>query len=550
MPAPSQAQTGGYHAWITRHPVQVLVLAALVTLVAGYLAWHLKLRTAFSELLPSKDPGVIALTNTSKRIGDMSLLLVGIHSPDKAANERYAEMVTEKLRALPGHVVSLATYNVRDVKDFFEKNKWLYVAEDDLESIRDRLRTEINKRKNPLFVSLGDDEPIDSMQKRIGKRNAMDDRFPGGLFSSVSGDYIWVAALPPGRPVRRARGRVALRRRPEDHRREPARVVPPADARPGLGAGRDRDRQPPGDRERHQDGDRVSCLLLVALSIGLYFRKLRAIFLTGVPAVIGAIMAFAVADLAFGYLTSSTAFLGSIILGNGINYAIVLMSRYEEQRARGDDPTLALARGAARLLARHAGGGDLGVGGLRVADGHQLPRLLPVRRHGRGRRDRLLGGDVHGAARDPDPARHPVGRRARRGSQVRAPLNLGPLARFVQRWSTPLVLVLTVGSIASAFGLRHFLQDPFEYDFRKLNAKLNTHRGGAGLRPQHRQALRAVAVADDRPRRLDRRGRADPRRRSASRTPTRARAPTSSARSRRSTICCRGRPTCRSASWR
>ena len=53
-------------------------------------------------------------------------------------------------------------------------------------------------------------------------------------------------------------------------------------------------------------------------------------------------MAFAVADLAFGYLTSSTAFLGSIILGNGINYAIVLMSRYEEQRAHGDDPTTAL----------------------------------------------------------------------------------------------------------------------------------------------------------------------------------------------------------------
>ena len=57
---------------------------------------------------------------------------------------------------------------------------------------------------------------------------------------------------------------------------------------------------------------------------------------------------------------------------------------------------------------------------------------------------------------------------------MRAPLNLGPLARFIQRWSTPLVLVLTVGSIVSAFGLRHFLQDPFEYDFRKLNAKLNT----------------------------------------------------------------------------
>ena len=51
----------------------------------------------------------------------------------------------------------------------------------------------------------------------------------------------------------------------------------------------------------------------------------------------GTVMAFAVAELAFGYVNSSTAFLGSIILGNGINYAIILMSRYQEQRAAGED---------------------------------------------------------------------------------------------------------------------------------------------------------------------------------------------------------------------
>ena len=64
-------------------------------------------------------------------------------------------------------------------------------------------------------------------------------------------------------------------------------------------------------------------------------------------------MAFAVAELAFGYLNSSTAFLGSIIIGNGINYAIVLMSRYEEHRARGDDPE----RGAALRAGRAPGAG-------------------------------------------------------------------------------------------------------------------------------------------------------------------------------------------------
>jgi vacuolar-type H+-ATPase subunit F/Vma7/low affinity Fe/Cu permease len=404
----------------------------------------------------------------------MSLLLVGIHSPDKAANERYAELVTQKLRALPGRVVSLATYNVRDVKDFFEKNKWLYVAEDDLESIRDRLRTEINKRKNPLFVSLGDDEPIDSMQKRIGKRNTMDDRFPGGLFASADGDYMWVAALPPGGLfVEHAGESLYAAAQQIIAQNPPATFHPQMRAEvAGPVATAIASRQAIENDIKAVTG---TCLLLVAVSIGLYFRKLRAIFLTGVPAVIGAVIAFAVAYLAFGYLTSSTAFLGSIILGNGINYAIVLMSRYEEQRARGDDPSLALrealhgcwrgtlvaaisasAAYASLMVTSFRGFYQFGVMGAVgaiacwVATFTVLPAILT----------RL---DITPRA----------GSRARTGSQVRAPLNLGPLARFTQRWSTQLVVVLTLGSIVSVFGLRHFIQDPFEYDFRKLNAKLN-----------------------------------------------------------------------------
>ena len=89
-------------------------------------------------------------------------------------------------------------------------------------------------------------------------------------------------------------------------------------------------------------------MVVVSSRSGFYFRRLRAIPLTGVPAAIGAAIAFAVAELAFGYLNASTAFLGSIIVGNGINYAIVLMSRYEEQRARGEDPERGALRGAWR----------------------------------------------------------------------------------------------------------------------------------------------------------------------------------------------------------
>ena len=156
MVPPSHSRISRYHGLLTRRPV-----AGPRRRRRHRRRWRpgspsrLKLKTSFTELLPSNDPGVVALARTQKRLGDLSLLLIGIRSPDHEANLRYAEALTQKLRALPPTVVNLATYHVRDVRAFFQQNKWLYVSEDDLESIRDRLRTEISKRKNPLLRVAG-----------------------------------------------------------------------------------------------------------------------------------------------------------------------------------------------------------------------------------------------------------------------------------------------------------------------------------------------------------------------------------------------------------
>jgi len=477
MVSPTHSRVSRYHAFIARRPVAVLVAAALITAGAAGLAIRLKLKTALSELLPSSDPGVVALTRTQKRLGDMSLLLVGIRSPDHEANLRYAEALTQKMRALPPSVLDIATYHVRDLREFFQKNKWLYASEDDLESIRDRLRTEISKKKNPLFVSLGDEEPIESMRKRMSGKNGLEDRFPGGVFTSqgAGGEYVWIAALPPGGLFVENAG-VALLNATNKLIAEdpPSRYHPDMKVEPGgpivttiL------------SREAvEHDIKWVTgiCLTLVALSIGFYFRRIRSIPLTGAPAVMGTLMAFAVADLSFGYLNSSTAFLGSIIIGNAINSAIVLMSRYEEHRARGSTAEEALGhalsgtwRGtlvasiaaavayASLLVTSFRGFSQFGVMGASgaifcwLATYSVLPAMLWWL-------DRPRPGKARQAASRPP----------------HAPLELGPLASFLRRRAGVVTAVFAGLAIVSVVGLRHFLKDPFEYDFRKLNAKLAT----------------------------------------------------------------------------
>ena len=227
------------------------------------------------------------------------------------------------------------------MRQFFQSNKWLYVSEDDLESIRDRLRNEISKRKNPLFVSLDDEEPVDQLQKRLEHKNGIEERFPGACSPARTGSTSGSPRCRPGGLFGGHAGEALY-----NAARQLIAEDPPSRYHPQMKA----ELSGPiatGIANRlaiEQDLAVVttSCVLIVVLSIGFYFRRLRAIPLTGIPAFIGAAMAFAVADLAFGYLNSSTAFLGSIIIGNGINYAIVFMSRYEEERARGRDPLEAL----------------------------------------------------------------------------------------------------------------------------------------------------------------------------------------------------------------
>ena len=441
-----------WHGWLTRHPVRVLVLSVVIGAVASGLAIRLKLKTSFAELLPSDDPGVVTLNKTQKRIGDLSLLLIGIRSPDHAANLRYADKLTERLRALPPTTVQLATYHVRDVRAFFEKNKWLYASEADLESIRDRLRTEISKRKNPLFISLGDDEPVEAIRQRMTGKNGLDERFPGGVFTSTGagGEYVWIAALPPGGLFAENAGEALYNTARKLIAEDPPAAYNPAMhvevAGPIVTAIANRDAV-----ERDIAWVTGICLTIVAISIGLYFRRWRAIPLTGVPAVMGTVMAFAVAELAFGYLNSSTAFLGTIIIGNGINYAIVLMSRYEEHRARGSDPEEAL-HFALRHVARHPGRGDrasaayaslmvtqfrgfsqFGVMGAAgslccwLATYSVLPAILV-----------LL-----------DPKERPAGDRV-----PHAPLEFGRLASFLRRYAAPVTLTFATLAVVAVVGLR------------------------------------------------------------------------------------------------
>jgi predicted RND superfamily exporter protein len=462
---------------VAGRPKLVLGLALVAALAAGAAASRLTLRTSLVELLPTRDPAVAALERTRSRVGDMNLLLVGIHSPDRAANLRYAAALAAHLRTLPPSVCELAASDLHDLRDFFQRNRWLYVSEEHLEDVRDGLRKAILKRKNPLVIDFADDglSPKDailaSLRGDAERAGALEKRFPGGDF--VQGDYAWVAALPPGGLLVENAGQGLL-----DAVRAFVAATPPSSFHPQMTVA------PAGPvmatlRNRAAvEHDIVSvtlaCIVIIGLSIGVYFRSLRALPLVVAPALVGTLVAFAAAELAFGALNSSTAFLGSIILGNGINYAIVLLAAFRERRRAGAAPreavvaatedvwrsTLAASLAAAAAYASLAFTGFRGfsqfgvmgaVGSLAcwAATFLVLPALLA-----------RFGGATA-------PARPRAGR-------------LGGLPALVRRHPGVLLAGTAALTLVAALGLGHFAHDPFEYDFRKLSTSED-------LDPGHRQ---------------------------------------------------------------
>jgi predicted RND superfamily exporter protein len=79
----------------------------------------------------------------------------------------------------------------------------------------------------------------------------------------------------------------------------------------------------------------VLVLVLELAVLWWYFRRLAAVAALLATLAVGCAVTFGLTQLLVGYLNANTAFLGGIVLGNGINPTIVLLARYLEERRRG-----------------------------------------------------------------------------------------------------------------------------------------------------------------------------------------------------------------------
>ena len=451
-----------------RHHARWILLGALALFgLSSYLATKLELRTDFAELLPSSDPAVIELRRVQELMPGFAALVVAIDSPSKEANVRFAAAMAAGLEKLPKDVVSMVAWNLRAERAFFEANRWLFPSVEDLERIRDLFQDKLDRAKNPMLVDLSDDDgaSLEDLKKKYqGQADSLGiSKLPDGVFASEDGKFVAVLAIPPKGLFAQHAG--------ERLRDEVVRLraeLDPKKYHPQMNVGFSGDVMTQIEERAALENDLIwatsICIGLVILAVMLFYGRIAAVFYMSLPMAVGTLMAFAVAKLVYGYLNSSTAFLGSIIAGGGINFAIILLARYEEERRSGVVAEVALVRAVAAtwratataslaasisyaslIVTRFRGFSQFGVIGgsgmvfCWVATMTVLPAMLWA------------------FDRKPRPKRPP-----------QKHFFIDPAARLVTRHPGALLSLGAVITMAALYFLPGYIADPFEYDFRNL----------------------------------------------------------------------------------
>jgi hypothetical protein len=501
-----------------RHALLVLGLALGVLGVTWYFALQVlsNPHTDLRELLPRDSPGLQAFEHQLGRVGGGATLIVIAESPSRRDNERFVDdldarlktMATEAKTAGGPQLIAYLESGSRDVHRFFEDNKWLYADQKDLEEAYDTIDRQIAIRSGLVEDLGGEVSPpaappgagsapapakkpalgLDSYRDRWKAKAREHDDFPSGYFETEDGTMIGLRIVSSTTGMGDAGGDTLLGRI--------QRLV--ADMKPTsyqqdmkVGFAGDIPNAAAEKESIVSEAVWASGIAFVLILAGVvwFYRSPWSLVVIALPALLGVGAAYAFAYFRFGYVNTTGMFLGAIILGNGINYPIVLLSRYREFRARGQAPADARREAVQNALRAELVGAcvaSIAYGSLTVTSFRGfnqfgwigfvgmllvwvsmipcVPALLVIIEWIQARLPRWL--------RDPEISTDATG-------QVRA----GPLLRLVatatERAPWAVLAAATLVTALAAWQLPGFLRDPWEYNFDHLGSR-GSKQGGPG----------------------------------------------------------------------
>ena len=146
------------------HPFWVLGIAILFAAVMGSFAIQLKIDTDLANLLPKKNPHVLALEDLQDTVGGETAMEVAVKSSSFEDNKHFIEdLIRESLKLYDSEAdrYFFKRAQFRKETEFLENNALYFATPNELEDIKSYLREEIQTAKedaNPFLVNFDDEE--------------------------------------------------------------------------------------------------------------------------------------------------------------------------------------------------------------------------------------------------------------------------------------------------------------------------------------------------------------------------------------------------------
>ncbi len=481
----------GFVRWTLRHG-RTLWLVALVLAVPAVwrTAWlYAHLKSDLDELLPPSAPSVVALQELRARMPGMQYLGVLVEAKDPKnlpAAERLLDDLAARVRTYPPDLVRAARTGVARERAFVKKHAPLYLELDYLKTIQERVQTRKDfEAAHAMGASLDDDEkppPVDfkDIEDKYRGRDESVGRFPNDRFTDPAHATTLLLVEVGGYELGSSKAHRLLDRVKADL----AALGGPDRYAPGMRLGYTGDVAISVEELSALVADlTVSSLLVVAAVIAviiIYFRWWRSVPILIAPLLLATAYAFAIVTLPpfrVESLNSNTAFLGSIIVGNGINFGIVLLARYAEERRRGF--------GVEDSIVTGVWGTRAGTLAAALAAGTAYTALVITQFRG-FRQFGVIGGIgmllSWGSAFVLMPSL--IAWIDRGGKSAPRPGNpewgiMAYVARFVARYPLPVVVAGVLITGAAGWKLRKLDRTRLEYDFSKLR-RADTMVSGEG----------------------------------------------------------------------
>jgi hypothetical protein len=347
----------GVARWQVRRPWPFVVAAMLsavlsIPVIAGWLPGvdGLSLESDFRAMLPESARSVRDFSRIEARTGGNQPLSLTLEVPSEAdlpALRRFVRDLAGRIESLEGLGVLGVDWNLEDFVAFVETHHHLYASLDDLEEVRDALEDRLayeQETRGPWNLGLDDgpeeappepEEVVERIQQEADAARAeLDASYPEGFFQHPERPLLMivvqtsiVGASSDEVDALEAEIRRLVRELDPDSYAEGMEILY------GGTVIEVRD-----ETESLVSAVRNATLLtvfLVMLAIYAFFLRVRPIPLLTLALLPPVLVTFAVAELTVDYLNASSAFLSSIVVGNGINANIIWLSRYFEARRAG-----------------------------------------------------------------------------------------------------------------------------------------------------------------------------------------------------------------------